>query len=67
MNEVTIGELEAQRAQLLPARETLYTSIDFDLTAALVEATNVSQALNVLAEDSSAYSEALQDISIDQS
>lgn len=68
MNEVTIGELEAQRAELLPARETLYTSIEayFDFTAALVEATNASQALNVLTEDSAAYSEAVQEINIEQ-
>lgn len=68
MNDVTFGELETQRAELLPARETLYTSIEayFDFTAALVEASNASQALNVLAEDSSAYSEAVQDINIEQ-
>lgn len=68
MNEVTIGELEAQRAELLPARETLTTSIDawLDLNAAFVEASNVSQAINVLAKDSAAYSEAVQEIDIEQ-
>ena len=68
MNEVTFGELETQRAELLPARETLYTSIEayFDFTAALVEASNASQALNVLTEDSAAYSEAVQDINVEQ-
>ncbi len=68
MNEVTFGELEVQRAELLPARETLYTSIEayFDFTAALVEASNSSQALNVLTEDSDAYSEAVQTINVEQ-
>jgi hypothetical protein len=73
MNEVTFGELETQRAELLPARETLYTSIEafffdigVDLDAALVEATNTSQALNVIAEDSSAVSEAAQTVNVEQ-
>lgn len=68
MNDVTFQELEGQRAELLPARETLYTSIEayFDFTAALIEASNASQALNVLAEDSSATSEAVQTINVQQ-
>lgn len=70
MNDVTFGELEAQRAELLPARETLfsltYVEAVLNLNAALVEATNSSQALNVLTEDSAAYSAALQGINIEQ-
>jgi hypothetical protein len=70
MNEFTFDELEAQRAELLPARETLFTlnvfELDFDVNAALVEATNTSQAINAVTEDSAAYSAALQDINIEQ-
>jgi hypothetical protein len=72
MNEVTFDELGTQRAELLPARETLWTGTVeiFDLSAyvnlAAVSAENVSQAVNAVTENSSAESYADQDIDVSQ-
>lgn len=61
MMELSISELGDQRAELLPARETL-NNFNF----ADVWATNTSTALNIVTEDSVAFSEALQDIFVVQ-
>lgn len=61
MKDVSVSELEAQRAELLPARETLY-----NLNFAEVWAANSSTALNIVTEDSQAYSSALQGIFVVQ-
>jgi hypothetical protein len=72
MNEMTSGELGAQRAELLPARETLYSALlvdilaDLDANLAAVSAENVSQAVNAVTENSSAESYADQDINVSQ-
>lgn len=71
MNEVTFGELGTQRAELLPARETLYMNgldvfIDVQATLAAVSAENVSQAVNAVTENSSAESYADQYINVSQ-
>lgn len=61
MKDVTLSELEAQHAELLPARETLY-----NLNLAEVFAANSSTALNIVTEDSEAVSTALQGIFVVQ-
>jgi hypothetical protein len=70
MNEVTFDELGAQRAELLPARETLWTANVFDISVyanlAAVSAENVSQAVNAATEDSVAESYADQYINVTQ-
>lgn len=71
MNEVTFDELGTQRAELLPARETLYMNgldilADVQATLAAVSADNVSQAVNAVAVDSSAESYADQYINVSQ-
>lgn len=71
MNEVTFGELGTQRAELLPARETLYMKgldvlIDVQATLAAVSAENVSQAVNAVTENSAADSYADQYINVSQ-
>lgn len=69
MDEMTSGELRAQRADLLPARETLWMGgldLDLDATLAAVSAQNVSQAVNAVTEASDATSVAEQTIDIAQ-
>ncbi|MCG2620459.1 hypothetical protein LVY72_00865 [Arthrobacter sp. I2-34] len=62
MNEVTLVELEAQRAELLPVRETLF----FNFNWADVYASNSSVALNVATALSEANSAAVQTILVGQ-
>ena len=69
MDEMTSGELRTQRADLLPARETLWMGgfdLDLDATLAAVSAQNVSQAVNAVTEASDATSVAEQTIDIAQ-
>ena len=61
MKDVSVSELQAQRAELLPARETLY-----NVNLAEVWAANSSTALNIVTQDSQAYSAALQNIFVVQ-
>ncbi|MEX5271366.1 hypothetical protein [Kocuria sabuli] len=71
MNEVTFDELGTQRAELLPARETLWMHgldvfVDVQATLAAVSAENVSQAVNAATVDSTAESYADQYINVSQ-
>ncbi|MFD1213136.1 hypothetical protein ACFQ36_13920 [Arthrobacter sp. GCM10027362] len=59
MIEVTMSELEAQRVEMLPARETL-----FSFNFANVWASNSSVALNLLTANSAATSAAVQNIAV---
>ena len=59
MRDMTLLELDAQRAEFLPERETL------DLISANVAAPiNAAVALNVLTADSVAYANATQNVTI---
>jgi hypothetical protein len=58
---MTLHELDAQRAELLPERETL------DLISSNIAApVNAAVALNVLSSDSVAYASATQTVTIVQ-
>lgn len=61
--ELTISELDGERIDLLPARETLY----FHANWANVWASNSSMALNAASHYSTAYSHASQAIYVIQS
>ena len=62
MRDMTLLELDAQRAEFLPERETL------DLISANVAAPiNAAVALNVLSDNSVAYASAVQNAPITQS
>lgn len=59
MRDMTLQELDAERAEFLPERETL------DLISANVAAPiNAAVALNVLTSDSVAYANATQNVTI---
>ena len=59
MRDMTLLELDAQRAEFLPERETL------DLISAnLAAPVNAAVALNVLTSDSVAYANATQNVTI---
>jgi hypothetical protein len=61
VREMTLHELDAQRAELLPERETL------DLISTNIAApVNAAVALNVLSSDSVAYASATQTVTIVQ-
>jgi hypothetical protein len=62
MRKLTITELEAESAELLPARETLF----FNHNWANVYATNSSLALNAGTILSQANSAAVQSVSVSQ-
>ncbi|WP_138414182.1 hypothetical protein [Sinomonas gamaensis] len=62
MTKLTIADLTAETVEMLPSRETLF----FNFNGALVQATNVSYAVNAATILSSANSAALQGISISQ-
>lgn len=58
MRELSTPELAAQRAELLPARETLF----FDLNVAPIVNVNVATAINALTQDTVAEVDAAQDV-----
>ena len=59
MKELSLQELDAQRAEFLPQRETL------DLISSNIAApVNAAVALNVLTSDSVAYANATQTVTI---
>ncbi len=62
--ELTITELDAERVELLPARETLHVHLGHNWAA--VYATNSSLALNAGSLNSAAYSTALQSVNVYQ-
>jgi hypothetical protein len=62
MTKLTIADLTAETVEILPSRETLF----FNFNGALVNATNVSYAVNAATLFSSANSEALQSIHVSQ-
>lgn len=63
MRELSLLELEAERIELLPARETLY----FHANWANVWASNSSMALNAASVYSHAFSTAVQTVNVTQS
>jgi hypothetical protein len=63
MHELTIRELDDERIELLPARETL----NFHSNWANVWASNSSMALNAASYQSLAHSAALQSVTVYQS
>ncbi|WP_138442293.1 hypothetical protein [Sinomonas susongensis] len=62
MTKLTIADLAAESVELLPSRDTLF----FNFNAALINATNVSYAVNAATICSSANSAALQSIVVSQ-
>lgn len=64
MSKLTLAELDAQTADMLPAKETLFFD---DYNWAAVYGSNSSLALNAVTAYSSAHSEAWQAIDVMQS
>lgn len=63
--ELTFADLDSERVELLPARETLF--VFGKNNWALVHASNSSMAFNAGSHFSSAHSAAFQAISVNQS
>ncbi|HWB72595.1 MAG TPA: hypothetical protein VG452_10270 [Egibacteraceae bacterium] len=61
-DELTVEELEAQGGEQLPDREAM-SLIDANVAAPV----NAAVAANILSDDSIAYANAEQDVTIDQS
>lgn len=61
--EISMQELDDQRVEMLPRRETLGY---FKINKAFIYATNQALALNVASKNASAYANAYQDIQVYQ-